>query len=192
MGWGKWGIVLFFFCRGAWGALALDVGAYATHLEDRFYVPEEFRPKVSHLSGFLRLRPILSLGRRWAFEPALGLLLPWRSGADGNVKLFTAHFDLGLSFRPFSFISLRVGPGVQWIGILSSGQAVELNNGSASNTSTFYTPGKFGSGFLFTVQGALAVHFSSRLSLSFELYVANASNSLRRAVDGLVAVGFVL
>lgn len=191
MGWGKLGLGIFLFSRASFGALAIDAGVYATHLEDRFYVPDEFRPKVSHVTGMLRLRPMFSLGKGFFFEPALGILLPWHSGADGNVKVFTSHFDLGLGIPIFSFLGLRLGPGLQWTGIVSSGAAIELNNGSATSTSTFYTPGKFASTYLLTVQGALVIKIK-RVSINFECYVTDVASRLRRAIDGAVMLGVQL
>jgi len=189
MGWGKLVLGAMLFTRALFGAFAIDAGVYATHLEDRFYVANENRSKVSHFTGMLRLRPMISLGKNWYFEPALGILLPWHASVDGSAKVFTSHFDLGLTVPIFSFLALRVGPGVQWTGILSKGEVIEQNNGNG--TSDFYMPGRFSSGYLFTVQGALVIKVK-RISVSFEAYVSNVVNRLRRTIDGAVMLGVTL
>ncbi len=189
MGGGKYLVLGFLIARVSWAAVALDLGVYATHLEDRFYLPQEFRTKGSHVTGLFRLRSNFGLGRSWRIEPSLGFLFPWHGGADGNVKNFTAHFDLGISRPLLSFLILRAGPGVEWMGISSSGEAVELNNGGADQTRTFYTPGKFSWGYLFTLNGALVIQFSDRISLSFEMYFLDVASQLRRSIDGVVALG---
>lgn len=172
------------------GGVAVDLGAYGTNLEQRFSVAKEYQSQVSAISAFFRIRPRLHLGKGIFFEPALGFLVPWRSGADGNTKTFTGHLDLAVHFPLFSFLGIRLGPGLQSVATVSSGEAVTLNNGTS--TSTFYTPGRFSNSLLLTVQGGLVINFSQRICLMLETYVPEVANRARRRFHGVATLGYTL
>ena len=168
----------------------LDLGVMETHLQDRWDSPPEYQKLVSSLSGYLRIRASLPLGKKWVWEPALGTLLPWKSGPDGATKKFTNHVDLTFSYPIFPWFRFRVGPGIQWLLSFSDGGEVVLNNGTS--TSSFYTPGYLSQSFTLTAQAGVGLIFSSRLSLNLEAYGSGLMNRLKRNFDLALTLGWRL
>lgn len=185
-------LTLLLFSPVVSAATSLDLGAYGSNLFQRFSAPDGLASEVSSLSGFVRLRQGIGLGKDFFLEPAVGLLLPWRTGADGNVKVFTAHFDLPLLVPLFSFLAFRAGPGLQWTAFLSTPQEVSLNNGSATNLSTFHMPGRFRSLLAFIAEAGFIIRFSPKVALNLDAYVPNIASQDRRRLHGAITLGVTL
>lgn len=168
----------------------LEAGAYTYNLRDRFSVPEEYKSKVSAVKGYLRLHPGFSLGKGWYFEPSFGTMLPTRNGVDGSSSAFDSHFAFQLAIPLFSFLRFRIGPGVEWCWFLSKEEAVPLNNGSSTSTSTFYTPGRSTHVFLFTATGGLSIRLHNRWSIFLDVYVPEVLSKTRRNYNASATVGF--
>lgn len=166
-----------------------DLGAIETRLQERD-VPTEYRRLVGSISGLLRLRGSLPLGKNWVWEPSLGVALPWKSGPDGATRKFTNHIDLTFSYPVFPWLRARIGPGVQWLLSFSDGGEVILNNGTS--TSSFYTPGYLSQSFTLTVQAGVGIIMSSKLSLNLELYSSGILDRLRRNFDLALTLGWRL
>lgn len=171
-------------------SLHVDMGGYLTHLTQRLEAPAGFENKVSSISGYLRLRGVLPIGKKWEWEPAVGTLLPWTSGVDGNEKKFSTHFDLTFSYPLTRWLRFRLGPGVQWLFSFSDGGSVVLNNGTS--TSTFYTPAYPSHSFVLTAQSGLSLLLGSRVSLTIEMYGSGLLDRLRRNFDVAATLGWRL
>lgn len=169
---------------------ALDLGAHATNLEQRFSAPSGYSGKVGSLVGFLRLRRGYSLGKNFYFEPSYAVLLPWRTSADGTTKTFTSQLDLDLGVPLFKFLKFRVGPGLQWLFILPSGQSVDLDNGTS--TSTFFTPSKVANSFVATVQSGFEIRFSRKISLNLDVFFLDIASRDRRHYNAAASLGVTL
>lgn len=169
---------------------ALDVGAYVSNLTTRVHTSVTHQSKVSQITGFLRFRQGISLSQYFLFEPSLSTVVPWFSGSDGNAKTFTFHLGLNLKYGLFRFVHLRAGPGIQSDWIVSSGQAVTLNNGTS--TSTFFMPGGIQTIFLATVHGGLEISLSRRVSLSVDTIIQSIANPSRRRVQASLGLGILL
>jgi hypothetical protein len=171
-------------------SLHVDLGTYLTHLTQRLGAPAGFEDKVSSVSGYVRLRGVLPVGKKWKWEPAIGTLFPWKSGVDGNEKKVTTHLDLTFSYPLTQWLRFRIGPGVQWLFSFSDGGAVDLNNGTS--TSTFYTPAYSSHSFVTTAQSGLSFSLSSRASLNIEVYGSGLLDRLRRNFDVAATLGWRL
>ncbi len=184
-------LVCFLLVGPAQGAstFALDLGVYGDNLAQRFSAPEGYGNQVSVLSGLLRLRPSLPVASSVYFEPSLGFLLPWRSGADGFAKVLTSLLALDMAFGTPVF-KWRVGTAVRWSLTLSRSEAVELNN--ATSTSVFYLPGGGSSIFLLLVETAVEVRVASGISLGAEIWLSEVASRARRRLSGAFYVGVTL
>lgn len=168
----------------------VDLGAIGTRIQERGDVPTEYRHLVGSMSGLLRLRGSFPIGRKWVWEPSLGVALPWKSGPDGATHKFTNHIDLTFSYPVFPWLRTRIGPGIQWLLSFSDGGEVVLNNGTS--TSSFYTPGYISQSFILTVQAGFGIIMTSKLSLNLELYSSGILDRLRRNFDLAVTLGWRL
>ena len=171
------------------GGVFLEPGAYVTQIGERLDAASGKEGTVSTLSGFVRLRTSASLGKNWFFDPALGTMLPWRSGVDGSVKTFMTHLNLDLA-KQWRWFKVRMGPGIFWQWMRSSEEAVSLNNGTG--TSTFYTPGRSESVFLVTANAGLSFRLSPRIFLNTDVYVLQVFSSARRGFNGTITLGWRL
>jgi hypothetical protein len=168
-------------------AYSLDVGLYAGNLTQWISAPSGLGGEVLSLGGFLRFRPGFHLAKRWRLEPSLGIVIPWRRGADGSTEVFTFQWDLDLAFAMTRMLRLRVGPGISSQLLISSGGPVQLNNGTS--TSTFYTPSQILLTALVSIQTGLEFQFASRWSTNFDLIFVDLLSSSRRTINGLVTLG---
>ncbi|MFM8316177.1 MAG: hypothetical protein ACKOA8_18000 [Deltaproteobacteria bacterium] len=168
----------------------LDLGAVQTRLEKKWDAPTGYENLVSSLTGYVRLRGTVPLGKRIVWEPSLGTLLPWKSGVDGMTRKFTSHLDLTLSFSLLPWLRVRLGPGLKWLFSYGDGGEVVLNNGTS--TSSFYTPGYASHSFVVTGQTGLSFILTSKISLNFELYGTGIFDHLRRSFDAAATLGWRL
>jgi hypothetical protein len=168
-------------------SVSIDAGLYAGNLTQWISAPSGMGSEVLSLGGFLRVRPGFHLAKRWRFEPSLGIVLPWRRGADGSNEVFTFQFDLDLAFAATRSVNLRFGPGVFSELLISSGGPVELNNGTSS--STFYTPSEVLLTSLISIQTGFEYRIASRLSFNVDLVFVDLLSSSRRSINGLVTLG---
>jgi hypothetical protein len=169
--------------------VSVDAGAFMTNIKERFSAPSGMGGELSTLTGYLRVRPLLSLGKSFYFEPALGTALPWRSGADGSAKAFSTHFELMLA-KEIKKFRVRLGPGLFWGLHLSSSEEVGLNNGMGE--STFYTPGRSTNVFLITLNAGLGVWLWEKLSLNLDVFTLQPFSSTRRRFNGALTLGIKL
>jgi len=165
-------------------------GVWASNLKERFSAPDGFANEVSEIKGVLRIRRGWHLGKRFYFEPNFSLVLPWRSGADGSSRAFTSVLGLEMGVSLVSFLSWRVGPGVQSLFMTSSAETVLLNNGTA--TSTFFLPNRMTLSWLLTVDTGFTVSLGRGWSLNADLFVANLANHLRRRYHATMTLGYQL
>ncbi|MCB0406392.1 MAG: hypothetical protein KDD51_16540, partial [Bdellovibrionales bacterium] len=140
--------------------------------------------------GFARLRKGWKLSNTFLFEPALGLRVPWRSGADGTVLIFTFQAEANLGWQITNFVKLRIGPGVQWDMTVGFGETVTLNNGAS--TSDFYAPAGFSHSFTPSGNLGLEFSFSRSITLNLDTFVLNPISNSRRRFNGAVTIGFKL
>lgn len=169
-------------------SLSLDGGLYVDNLRKR---SQTFEPGLtSTASGFLRLRPAFSLGKEWYFEPGVGMVIPWRTGYDGTTRVYTFHLDLDVRIPLFSFVDLRIGPGIHWVRMTSVGETVSLNNGNGY--SSFYLPSGHSDAFLMTVQGGLYFPLYKSWSLSLETTVLEIADGQGRDFNFAALLGFTL
>lgn len=169
---------------------ALDAGPYVTQVDRRLAAVPGYAGRVSTLAAFLRARRGVSLSTSWNWEPSLGMLLPWRSGADGFAKTFMIQASLPIGYSPWSWLHFRAGPGVLWRLTLTNSEAVSLNNGNG--TSTFYIPGGSKSVVLLTVDAGLELRVSQTVSLNFDVWVSEIANTQRRTFNAAMTLGFYL
>lgn len=172
------------------GSFSLDVGAYGTQLDKRLHTSGAYSSKVSTLAGFFRARKALMLNSWISWDPSLGLMLPWQSGADGFAKTFFVHTAVGFGVFPMKWFHLRLGPGLLWKLTITNAESVDLNNGTS--TSTFYTPGGSKSVFLLTTDVGIDFRFASSWSLGFDVWILEIASSQRRTFNGAVTVGIYL
>lgn len=168
--------------------LHLDFGAIQTHVQDRLESSSEYEKLVGTLSGYLRIRGSLPVGKKWVWEPSFGMLVPWKSGPDGSTKKFNNQVDFTFSYPFYQWLRIRLGPGIHWGLSFSDGGAVVLNNGTS--TSTFYTPGYLSQNFTVTAQTGLSFILSSKLSLNLEVYGSGLLDQLRRNFDLAATLGW--
>ena len=186
---------LAWFCvQTAWGApgeaknyWALDAGAYANNIEQRLSAPSGYASLVGSLTGFVRLRRGLRLGRHLYFEPSLGLVAPWRGNVDGSTFIFPIHLDLDLNVPLLSFLSVRVGPGIYSQLFFGTGGVVTLNNGGG--TSNFAAPSGMSPSFNLTTDLGLEFFLSHRFSINVDAYVLSIASSKRRTVHASLSLG---
>ena len=169
---------------------SVGVGLYGSNLEQRVTVPREYQNKVSEITGHLRVSRAFPFRTRFAFRPTLGALAPWRSGEDGSPKTFTFLGSLLFGWRAFSFLELRLGPGLQYLLMTSRAETLTLNNGTG--TSPFHTPGRTSHAFLAVVQGGLAISVYRNWTFHLESVVTDLASRSRRRYHGIVAVGIPL
>ncbi|MCB0417251.1 MAG: hypothetical protein H6617_08880 [Bdellovibrionaceae bacterium] len=170
--------------------LSLDLGVLGLSIDKRFTVNPENAALASSIAGFVRLRKGWKLSNSFLLEPALGLRVPWRSGADGTVMMFTFQAELSLGWQISNFIKLRVGPGLQWDMTVGFGETVTLNNGAS--TSDFYAPAGFSHSFTPTGNVGLEFSFTRSVTLNFDTFVLNPIVSSRRRFNGAITIGFKL
>lgn len=170
----------------------LDFGGYVDNIEQRFKAPAGYASEVSNLSGFTRIRYGIALGKDWYLEPQLTLLLPWRTSADGSTRTFVTHFDLDLSVPLFSFLSFRAGSGIYNTLVWGSGASVQLNNGSATSTSTFYAPDAILVSFALSAHAGLQFNLSDHWFFNIDAYGLQIMSAARRSIHGAVSIGFSL
>lgn len=150
----------------------------------------QYDGEVSSLSGFVRVRPAISLGKRFFFEPSLGFVVPWRTNVDGSTKVFPVQIDLDLSVPVLSFLALRLGPGIYSQIIYGSGGVVSLNNGDS--VSNFYAPDGTSLSFTFTTQVGIELLLSQVVSINFDLYALDFMSQSRRTFQGSATLGIKL
>lgn len=167
-----------------------EAGAYAYNLKARINAPAGFASKVSSVSGFLRFHPGFSLGKGWHFEPSFGTMFPLRNGIDGSSSTFDSHLGLQLGIPLFSFLRFRIGPGIQWVWLLSKEQTVTLDNGNGE--SDFYTPSRSTHVFLFTAMGGFSIRLHQRWSIFLDVYVPEVLSKTRREYHASATLGFKL
>jgi hypothetical protein len=172
------------------GAVFLESGAYVTQVTERLAAPAGTLNEVSTLAGFLRLRTSSHLGKNWFFEPALGTMVPWRSGVDGSTKTFMTHLNLDVAKAFGSFLKLRFGPGIFWQWMVSNEEAIILGNGEGN--STFYTPNGNSSVFLASVEAGLSLHLAGAFFLNADIYALQLFNKDRRRLNGTLTLGMRL
>lgn len=188
-------LALVLFCSSLQGAkyLTLDGGAYVDNVAQRLNAPAGYASEVSSLTGYFRLRRAVAIGKsNWAFEPALAMLFPWRSGRDGFEKAFTFQLNLDLTYDLFRFLTLRAGPGIEYLMIVSIDERVPLNNGSSTTTSTFYVPGGVSNGFQFNWGVGWELRLFSRVSLNADFWATQIASSKRRRYQAALSLGFKL
>ena len=172
------------------GFFFIEAGAYVNNLKERQNAPEGYASKLSSLKAYLRLHPGFHLGKNWYFEPSFGTMLPTRDGVDGSNSAFESQLALQLSTPVFRFLRFRLGPGLEWVWLMSKSQTIALNNGTT--TSNFYTPDRFSSVFLFTATAGLTFRLHDRWLIGVDLYVPQVMNSARRRYNASVTLGFRL
>lgn len=168
----------------------LDVGAYATQVDKRMGAAADYGNKVSTLAGFLRARKTISFFSGVQWEPSIGMMVPWRSGADGFAKTFFVHTGLGFGFSPLSWVHMRLGPGILWRLTITNSEQLALNNGTG--TSNFYIPGGSKSIFQFTADLGMDFRLSQSWSIGFDVWIMELMNTKRRTLNGAVTIGFYL
>ena len=169
---------------------SLDLGAYADNLGQRLSAPAGYTTQVSTLTGLLRIRPKFSVSSSLAFEPSFGLLVPWRSGADGFAKVVTSFTALDFSVTFLSRCAFRFGTALQWNWSLTQAGSLELNNGSG--TSTFYLPGGTSSSFQLLVEAALEFRLTPTLSLGVEAWASQVMSPTKRRFSAAAYLGVQL
>ncbi|MEZ4751754.1 MAG: hypothetical protein R3B54_14330 [Bdellovibrionota bacterium] len=171
--------------------LSLDLGVLGLSLDQRFTVKPDNATLASSIAGFARLRKGWKLSNSFLLEPALGMRVPWRSGADGTVLLFTFQGEFSLGWQITNFIKLRVGPGLQW-EMVGFGETVTLNNGGSS--SDFYAPAGFSHSFTPSGNVGSGVYsFCSRsITLNLDTFVLNPISNSRRRFNNAISIGFKL
>ncbi len=167
----------------------LDLGLYGDNLAQRFSTAEGYGNQVSTLSGMLRFRPSVPVASSVSFEPSLGLLVPWRNGADGFAKTLTSWLGLDFALGTAGF-KWRFGTALQWKLLMTKSQAVELNN--ATSTSIFYLPGGTASAFLFLVETGIEVQIAKGVSLGAEAWFSEVASRARRRIHGALYMGITL
>ena len=172
---------------------AIDGGFHANNIAQRLQAAPGYAGDVSTLTGMFRARRAASIrGGKFGFEPALLLLFPWRSGRDGFEKTFTFQLDLALTYDLFRFLTLRAGPGIEYLLQVTASENVTLNNGGSNKTSVFYVPGGVSNAFLFTAQLGFELKLSSRFSFNADIWVTNMGSNRRRRYQGALSVGYRL
>lgn len=169
---------------------ALDAGLFSNNVVGKAQALEEDQTQVSHYSFYARLRRGFHLGKNFFFEPALGTLVPWYTGVDGNTKQFTFHTDVPFSIPIFSFLKLRMGPGLEWQWIVTKAETISLNNGTS--TSDFYIPGGNRLIILMTVQAGLEIRFSQHICLNGDVTVLSVASKERRSYQVSLGLGVYL
>lgn len=167
----------------------LDGGAYVTQLSQRLNAASGLAGEMSTLSGFLRGRPVLSIGKNYYWEPSLGFMFPWRKGNDGSTKTLISHLAFDFS-KKWSWFKLRVGPGIFWQYIMSDAESVVLDNGTS--TSTFYTPERNVSIYLIILQGGITFQLSQKMDLNADIYTLQPLSGSRRRFNASLTLGFKL
>lgn len=170
--------------------LALDAGLFANNVVGRANALAVDKPEVSHFSVYVRLRRGLHLGKGFYFEPAFSTLIPWYSGVDGSTKQFTFHTDFPLLVPVFSFLHLRLGPGLEWQLLTSSGASIVLDNGTS--TETFYTPAGVRLIALATVGLGLGIRLSRKIGLNVDVTVLSVASPTRRSYQASAGLGVYL
>ena len=160
---------------------AIDAGVMVTDLSARLHAPAGFASDVSDCGAYLRPRLGLPISKKVNLEPSFGILLPWRTSADGSAKTFTTQTDFDFVFPLFSFLNFRIGPGFQSLFIFGSGGDVILNNGTT--TSVFHTAAGFGLTLNYSLQTGFELRLPGPFSFSPMLYVLDAFSSSRRAYN---------
>lgn len=181
-----------FASGSAKGFYGIDAGVYCTNAHQRLTLSSSLATEASSLLGYLRLKSGISLGKEFFIEPSLLFTLPWRKGADGSAKVFYGHFALDLAVPLFSFLAVRLGPGIHSTFLLSSDEDVSLQNGSSSSFSTFHVPGAALFTMSFAFQAALQIKFSRSISMHLDVYAMNPLNSSRRNFDAAAGLGILL
>ncbi len=176
--------------NGAHGYFAIDAGVFANNISQRLSAPSAYKSEVASISGFLRFRPGISLGKRFYFEPSLGFVLPWRTNVDGSTMIFPMQLSLDLSVPLLSFLSLRLGPGMYSELFYGSGGTVRLNNGSSY--SDFGAPSGMNLSFTGTVNVALEVLLSHHFSLNLDAYILDIMSRTRRTYHASASLGVKL
>lgn len=170
----------------------LDLGGYVDNIEQRLSAPAGYATEVSNISGFARIRYDISLGSRWYLEPQFAVMLPWRTSVDGGTKTFVTHFDLDLSIPLFSFLSFRTGTGVYNTLVWGTGNGVELNNGSPTNTDTFYAPDAILVSFSLLAHAGLQFNLSDNWFFNLDAYGLQIMSASRRSIHGAASIGLAL
>lgn len=165
----------------------IEAGAYAYNLRQRFSVPPGYDKSVSAIKGFTRLHPGFSLGKGWHFEPSFGTMLFTRDGIDGKSSVFDSHLALQLALPFWGPFRFRIGPGMEWVWLLSKEQDVDLNNGTS--VSTFYTPGRSTHVFLFTATAGFTIRLHNRWAIHLDVYVPEIMSKLRREYHASASLG---
>jgi len=176
--------------NNAEGYFAIDAGMFGTNLAQRFGAPAGYGSEVSSLTGFLRFRKGFSLGKRFYFEPSLALALPWRTNVDGSTMIFPIQFDLDVSVPIFSFLAIRLGPGIYSQLVYGSGGVVQLNNGDSF--ANFAAPSGLSMSFTFTTEIGLEILLFHHVSLNFDAYVLAIASQARRTYQGAISLGVKL
>lgn len=172
------------------GFLSLDLGAYGVHVDLKMNARTGEKSTVGAVLGMARLRGGINLGKNFFIEPSVTGLIPWRSGNDGNTKIFTFQGEFNLSYFLFSFLKVKAGPGLYVLWLISSASTVSLNNGTS--TSNFYLPGRQVVSFQHSVNGGFEFRLSKRFSLNLDTYVLNIGNKTKRSFNGSVSIGYLL
>lgn len=173
-------------------SFGVEVGAIADHLNQRLSAPAGYGSQIASIAGLVRARPSLRLGKHFLFEPSVALALPWRAGTDGSSKLFTFLIDTDLAIPILSFLQFRVGTGIFGGYFYSSATEVDLNNGSNTTTSAFYSPESSSWLFELTVQAGISLRLSGRLSLNLDALATSVASSTRRSIHGTATLGLRL
>lgn len=172
------------------GFFAIDIGPYMTQVEKRFAASPGYATQVSSLAGFLRARKSVPLFSGLGWEPSVGLLIPWISGADGFAKTFLVHTAVGFGYAPLSWWRFRIGPGLLWRLTITNAEQVSLNNGTGS--SGFYIPGGSRSRFQFTADFGMDLKLFQSVSLGFDVWIVEIASSARRSMNAAITLGFYL
>lgn len=118
------------------------------------------------------------------------MVIPGRSGADGDTTVYTFHTTTDFGFRLLPFLKFRTGPGLQWDYFTSTESPVTLQNGTDS--ATFYTPSGSSLALLFTVHTALEFQIRQKWFLQISCYIPEIASTLRRRYQASLSMGFIL
>jgi hypothetical protein len=173
--------------KSHWG---FEAGIFVNNIGQRLSAPSGYSSEVSSISALGRVRRAFFLGKKYYFEPAFGLAIPWRTSADGSTKTFPILTNLDLQWALLNGFSLRAGPGIYLQYILGTGQSVDLNNGTS--VSTFYTPSGSSLSIQFSLEGGFQIRLREKLALNFDLYLLDAASSSRRTINATVTLGVLM